>query len=60
MMSQVQGERVSAESSHALDQEEMIQKGARGRPDVAALASRSDKQIAIMVWHYHDDDLAPS
>jgi xylan 1,4-beta-xylosidase len=58
MMSQVQGERVSVESSHAIKLEEMIQKGVRGTPDVAALASRSDKRFAIMVWHYHDDDIA--
>ena len=37
--------------------EEIISKGVRGSPDVGTLASRNDKQIAIMVWHYHDDDL---
>jgi xylan 1,4-beta-xylosidase len=58
MMSKVHGERVFVESSHAIQLEEMTQNGARGLPDVAAIASRNEKQIAIMVWHYHDDDIA--
>ena len=52
------GERISPQSSHAVPLDEIISKGVRGSPDVAALASRNDKQVAIMVWHYHDDDLA--
>ncbi len=58
MMSKMDGERISALSSHAVPLDEIISKGVRGSPDVAALASRNDKQVAIMVWHYHDDDLA--
>jgi xylan 1,4-beta-xylosidase len=26
--------------------------------DVSALASRQEDEAAIMLWHYHDDDLA--
>lgn len=57
MMSKMDGQRISALSSHAIPLEEIISKGVRGSPDVGTLASRNDKQIAIMVWHYHDDDL---
>jgi len=32
--------------------------GVRGEPDVAGLASLDDGKLALMVWHYHDDDVA--
>jgi xylan 1,4-beta-xylosidase len=57
MMSKMHGERVSATSSHAIALEELIEKGVRETPDVAAFASRSEKELAMMVWHYHDDDV---
>jgi xylan 1,4-beta-xylosidase len=57
MMSKMNGTRISTTSSHAIPLDEIVNKGVRESPDVAALASRSDEQIAIMVWHYHDDDL---
>lgn len=57
MMSKMDGQRISARSSNSIPLEEIISKGVRGSPDVGTLASRNGKQIAIMVWHYHDDDL---
>jgi xylan 1,4-beta-xylosidase len=56
MMSKMQGDRVATTSSHAIALEDMINLGVRKAPDVAALASRTDKQLAVMIWHYHDDD----
>ncbi len=57
MMSKMNGDRLSVTSSHEIALEEMIQNGVRNTPDVAAIASRNEKQVAIMVWHYHDDDV---
>jgi xylan 1,4-beta-xylosidase len=51
-------ERLPAVSSGAVPLTDMIDRGVRGAPDVSALASRAPHQIAIMVWHYHDDDVA--
>jgi xylan 1,4-beta-xylosidase len=34
--------------------------GVRDRPDVAALASRDDRKLTVLAWHYHDDDVAGS
>lgn len=51
-------ERLPATSTHAVALTEMIDTGVRGAPDVAALATRAPKQVAVMVWHYHDDDVA--
>src|SRR6185369_14292302 len=31
--------------------------GVRDRPDVTALASLDANQLAVLVWHYHDDDV---
>ena len=30
--------------------------GVRSEPDVNVAATRDDKGISILVWHYHDDD----
>jgi xylan 1,4-beta-xylosidase len=32
-------------------------KGVRGNPDVSAFASLDKNKLAVLVWHYHDDDL---
>ncbi len=58
MYSKMGGERVSATSSAAVPLEEMVKSGVRGAPDVSALASLKGKRLAVMVWHYHDDDVA--
>jgi xylan 1,4-beta-xylosidase len=29
----------------------------RGHPDVSALASLDKNKLAVLVWHYHDDDV---
>jgi xylan 1,4-beta-xylosidase len=29
----------------------------RGNPDVSALASLDKNKLAVLVWHYHDDDV---
>jgi len=50
--------RVSAESTHAVALEEITRAGVRGAPDVGVLASRDRNRVAVLVWHYHDDDVA--
>jgi xylan 1,4-beta-xylosidase len=32
--------------------------GVRAAPDVAAFASVEPNRLAVMAWHYHDDDVA--
>ena len=36
----------------------MRKNGVRGKPDVSALASLDNKKLAVLVWHYHDDDVS--
>ena len=50
-------ERVRATSSGALRTEDILQSGVRGRPDVNAIATRKDREIEVLIWNYHDDDL---
>ena len=36
----------------------IMEHGVRGAPDVNAVATRDDKGVSVLVWHYHDDDVA--
>ncbi|MEK7408098.1 MAG: beta-xylosidase, partial [Acidobacteriota bacterium] len=51
-------QRVEAVSTGAVALDEITKAGVRGSPDVGALASRGERSVTIMVWHYHDDDVA--
>jgi len=57
MMAKLTGERVAVESSADPGMDAIMRDGVRGAPDVSAIASLAPKKLAIMVWHYHDDDL---
>lgn len=57
MFSKMGGMRLSAESDGAVGLGEILKEGVRGKPDVSALASLDDGKLAVMAWHYHDDDL---
>jgi xylan 1,4-beta-xylosidase len=51
-------ERVKATSSAGLSSEEILRDGVRAQPDINAIATRKDHEIEILVWNYHDEDLA--
>ncbi len=57
MFSRMNGQRIEAVSDAAVALDDLMKDGVRGRPDVAALASLDQRRLAVMVWHYHDDDL---
>lgn len=56
MFSKMNGMRIAVESDAATPLETMLKEGVRGKADVAALASLDGKKLAVMVWHYLDDD----
>src|SRR5262245_65821249 len=58
MLGQMSGSRVSVSSTGAIPFEEVRDRSVRQQPDVAALASRDSRSAAVLVWNYHDDDLA--
>jgi len=57
MMAKLGGQRLSVESTGDAGVEAIIRDGVRGAPDVSALASLAPHKLAVMVWHYHDDDV---
>src|SRR5262245_17886005 len=57
MMSKMTGDRVAVESDHAASLDQMLRRGVRGDADVSALASLDGDTLAVLVWHYHDEDV---
>lgn len=58
MFAQMSGQRLATESSAEVPLARITSAGVREQPDVAALASLDTTKLAVMVWHYHDDDVA--
>jgi xylan 1,4-beta-xylosidase len=58
MFARMGGARVATESSAEVPLDRIVAGGVRGEPDVAALASAEPGRLSVMVWHYHDDDVA--
>jgi xylan 1,4-beta-xylosidase len=51
--------KLAASSSAEIALDDIVAKGVGGRPDVGVLASKTkDGKIAVLTWHYHDDDLS--
>ena len=50
-------EQVQVISSAALPSEQIVQAGVGGSPDINAIATRKDREIGILIWNYHDDDV---
>ncbi len=57
MFSRMKGRRLPAVSDAAVTLDEILKNGVREKPDVSALAARSEKRITVIVWHYHDDNV---
>ncbi|MFZ0759202.1 MAG: beta-xylosidase [Candidatus Sulfotelmatobacter sp.] len=57
MLGLLGNERVKVASSGALATQEIVSAGVRARPDINAIATRKNREIEILVWNYHDDDV---
>ena len=57
MFSLMGGRRLDVKSSSQVALDDILVRGVRGEPDVSALAASDEHHIAILVWHYHDDDV---
>jgi xylan 1,4-beta-xylosidase len=57
MFSKMRGQRVPVESSGAVSLADILARGVRGEPDVAAIASVDGNKLWVLAWHYHDDDV---
>jgi xylan 1,4-beta-xylosidase len=57
MFSRMGADRIAATSDSAVALDAILKDGVRERPDVGVLASRDDRQVTVLAWHYHDDDV---
>jgi xylan 1,4-beta-xylosidase len=58
MFSKMTGDRIATESSHAVALDDIVRNGVRAEPDISALASKKGNTLNVILWHYHDDDVA--
>jgi xylan 1,4-beta-xylosidase len=54
----LRGDRVAATSSSEIPLDAILANGVRESADVGVLATRDDHGFSILVWNYHDDDVA--
>lgn len=57
MAGMMRGDRLKVVSSGAVGLDAILEAGVRSQPDVDAIATRTDREISVLVWNYHDDDL---
>jgi xylan 1,4-beta-xylosidase len=50
-------DRIKATSTGALRAADILHAGVRGQSDVNAIATRKDREIEVLIWNYHDDDV---
>lgn len=58
MLGLLGNERLNVTSSAALSSDEIVRSGVRGSPDINAIAARKEREVEVLVWNYHDDDVA--
>lgn len=58
MLGLMSGDRVRVTSTGALPLHEVMWESVRGASDVAALAARDEHSATVLVWNYHDEDIA--
>jgi xylan 1,4-beta-xylosidase len=58
MMGMLGGENVSVTISDALPLEQVLSGSVRSDADVNVVATRSEHKLEVMLWNYHDDDIA--
>jgi xylan 1,4-beta-xylosidase len=58
MAGMMSGDRVSATSTGAISANDIMQNGVRQQADIDAFATKAAREAAVMMWNYHDDDVA--
>lgn len=57
LYSRMRGRNLAVASDHRLALDDVIANGVRGPADVGSAATFDGSSLAVMAWHYHDDDL---
>jgi xylan 1,4-beta-xylosidase len=58
MLGVLAGQQLEAATTSRVPLQEVMQSGVTGNPDVGIIATRWEREIAVLVWNYHDDDVA--
>lgn len=58
LYARMRGRQLAAISDHRLPLDEVMADGVRGRADVGSAATLEESSLALLAWHYHDDDVA--
>jgi len=58
LFAQMRGEQVADHSDHQIALGDILAHGVRGQPDIGSIAALDHGRLAVLVWHYHDDDVA--
>jgi xylan 1,4-beta-xylosidase len=58
MLGMLGGDWIEATSSGAQPLEAVVADSVTDAPDVNAVATRKDREVDVLVWNYHDDDIA--
>jgi xylan 1,4-beta-xylosidase len=58
MLGMLGGQMLQVTSSGARPVDEILRESVREAPDVDAIATRAERHIDVMLWNYHDDDVA--
>ncbi len=57
MFGMLKGDWLTVRSTGGLQVDEILKNGVTEAPDVSAVATRDQKEINVIVWNYHDDDV---
>ncbi len=58
MAGMMKGNRVKLESGGGVGLDKLLSGGVREAADVDGMATGSDRELAVLVWNYHDDETA--
>jgi xylan 1,4-beta-xylosidase len=58
MLGMLGGDWVSATSTGAQPLDDVVANSVTGSPDVNAIATRKAREVDVLVWNYHDDDVS--
>jgi xylan 1,4-beta-xylosidase len=58
MLGLMLGDRVETESNMRVSLDTMLSDGVRSEPDIDTLAVAGDRELSVLIWNYHDDEVA--
>lgn len=57
MLGLLGNERVKVTNSGSLATDDVVRSGVRAMPDINAIATHKNREVEVLVWNYHDDDV---